>query len=60
MCPFFAPNPQQIEPSVAHFPWTGKLRTTVADFMQNIEIIVVFCAIAAWPDDGYTIALVAT
>jgi hypothetical protein len=45
--PVFAPNPQQIEPSVAHFPWTGKLRTTAADFMQSIEIIVVFYAIAA-------------
>jgi hypothetical protein len=31
--PVFAPNPQQIEPSVAHFPWAGKLRATAADLI---------------------------
>jgi hypothetical protein len=59
-CARFAPNPQQIKPSVAHFPWAGKLRATANGLIQSIEIIGVLSAIAAQPDDGYTMPLVAT
>jgi hypothetical protein len=58
--PVFAPNPQQIEPSVAHFPWAGKLRTIAMGLIQSVEIIGILSAIAAQPDDGYTMPLVAT
>jgi hypothetical protein len=58
--PVFAPNPQQIEWRVAHFPGAGKLRATAAGLIQSFEIIGILSAIAAQPDDGYTMPLVAT
>jgi hypothetical protein len=47
----FCAEPQQIELSVAHFPWV-QLRTP-SRFLRNIEIIVIFSATGA-ADDGYT------
>ena len=58
--PVFAPNAQQIEPSVAHFPSAGKFGATPHASHKILILLEYSAAMAAQPDDGYTIPLVET
>jgi hypothetical protein len=58
--PVFVPSTQPNRPSVAHFPFTGKFGAKATFHHQHIENVWLFGAVAARPNDGYTVPLVET